>query len=856
MSGGDTGSPFVGRDDLRRALAGERERAASEGGRIVLLRGEAGAGKTRLVHEALGDDPHFRMGACDDLLVPQALGPVWDLARTEPALSAALRSGDRAEVFDATRSLLAAEPAVVVLEDLHWADEATLDLVLHLGRRITATSSLLVLTYRDGDVDVDHPLRRVVGALPADHVTRLRVPPLREDDVSRLAEGTGWDPVEVLHLTGGNALFVREVVDTAVGGGVPGSVRDAVVARGARLTPDARRLVDLVSLSPEPLARTTLEDELGAGTGAALDSAHRAGLLRAVDGLVRFHHEIARRGWESSLGSGARADLSRVLLNHAASDRDATLAAHHAERLGDVDALLRWAPTAARAAAAVRSHREAAGHFRAVWPHLDRLGVRERATVLREHAEAEFLAMGERVVDVLDAAVAAARDLGDDVVLGEVLTFVVRPYEIHGLGSAASAASDEAVALLDVRPPRPGAARALGMTAWLHMMNDRHREALATAVAATARAEAEGDRLALVHARNSVGTALGIAGDDEGLKVLRDVAQQAEQWGLHVEHARALTNLADLQISAERFDAAADTAARGTSVSIRHEIANQESFTRALRAEALLWAGAWDAVITETDDLVSSNPFAEAHAAWLRGTVLTRRGHPGAGDLLRHGWARAVEIGEPQNIVPAAAAVAEHLWTTGRHEDDVVPELVRARALGRPGHWRLGWLDHWLWRLGARPAAPEAPGGFGALMAGDVTRAVEHLARSRRPFEVALARAAGDAEQRRLGIDALEDLGAVATVDRVRAELRKAGVALPRGRDRRTRSHPARLTPRQHEVLVLLDGGLTNAEIADELFLSPKTVEHHVAGLLARLEAADRVTAVARARGLGLLAGA
>jgi hypothetical protein len=174
-------APFVGREQLRAALEAELTRVGEDGGRIVLLRGEAGAGRTRLVHEAFGTGEHVHVGACDDLVVPQALGPVWDVARTVPDLAAALGSGEHRAVFDAVWSLLRdGAPVALVLEDLHWADEATLDLVLHVGRRIATTSGLLVLTYRDGEVDLDHPLRRVTGALPADRLTRLRVGPLDE----------------------------------------------------------------------------------------------------------------------------------------------------------------------------------------------------------------------------------------------------------------------------------------------------------------------------------------------------------------------------------------------------------------------------------------------------------------------------------------------------------------------------------------------------------------------------------------------------------------------------------------------------------------------------------------------------
>src|SRR6185436_1460625 len=167
----------------------------SAGGRVAVLSGEAGAGKSTLAAafaEAAGPRAQVLWGACDPLLTPRALGPLHDIAR---ALGGRLRErsldAPRAEVFDLLLEALDRPPQtarpVVVLEDLHWADEATLDMVAFLGRRLGRCRALLILTYRDDEVGPDHQLRTVLAGLPRGPVRRLSLPSLSAEAVAELA---------------------------------------------------------------------------------------------------------------------------------------------------------------------------------------------------------------------------------------------------------------------------------------------------------------------------------------------------------------------------------------------------------------------------------------------------------------------------------------------------------------------------------------------------------------------------------------------------------------------------------------------------------------------------------------------
>ena len=175
-------------DELARVL----QDAASGEGRVALVSGEAGIGKTALVawftRERRGA-VRVLWGACDALFTPRPLGPLHDMAmQTQGNLPALLNANaNRTTIFSAVLSELQGCPTIAVFEDVHWADEATLDLLRFLGRRSARTSALLVMTYRDDELGLRHPLRSVLGDLaPLPTTCRLLLQPLTEAAVRTL----------------------------------------------------------------------------------------------------------------------------------------------------------------------------------------------------------------------------------------------------------------------------------------------------------------------------------------------------------------------------------------------------------------------------------------------------------------------------------------------------------------------------------------------------------------------------------------------------------------------------------------------------------------------------------------------
>ena len=220
-------------DELARQL---REAEAGRG-KVAFVAGEAGAGKSALIEAfASGSRRGVRIvwGACDALQTPRALGPIHEIAASLAVASPSAEHGEhsRPEFFARLVEELAqpAQANVVMLEDLHWADEATLDFVHFLGRRIQRTRCLLIGTYRDDELATTHPLRRVLGEITGQHATRIRVPALSQAAVAKLAHEAHRDALRIYEVTCGNAFFVRELL-TAPSDSLPESVRDAVIAR-------------------------------------------------------------------------------------------------------------------------------------------------------------------------------------------------------------------------------------------------------------------------------------------------------------------------------------------------------------------------------------------------------------------------------------------------------------------------------------------------------------------------------------------------------------------------------------------------------------------------------------------------
>ncbi|HMD81885.1 MAG TPA: AAA family ATPase, partial [Anaerolineales bacterium] len=360
---------------------------AREGqGCIALVYGEAGIGKTALVEHFLDEHKarwRILQGACDSLFTPRPLGPLHDIAlQAQGQLPTLLESeANRTAIFSACLNELKERATILVIEDVHWVDEATLDLLKYLGRRIRQTVSLLILTYRDDEIGVDHPLRILLGDLATSHALyRIPVSPLSKEAVRELAKNKRVNSVELHRLTNGNPFFVTEVL--AVESGIPETVRDAVLARAARLSLSARAVLDAAAVIGSRVEAWLLSNIVGAEF-ARVEECIARGMLQSQDKYYAFRHELARQTILEAISVQRKITLHRMVLNALRESpetrNDLARLANHAEGTKDANAVLEYAPAAARQASALGAHRQASLHYRIALQYGDLVSVEERA---------------------------------------------------------------------------------------------------------------------------------------------------------------------------------------------------------------------------------------------------------------------------------------------------------------------------------------------------------------------------------------------------------------------------------------------------------------------------------------------
>ena len=312
------GPALLERADALDALDDAFAAAAGARGALMLLAGEAGVGKTALLRRFCEHrDAQVLWGDCDALFTLSPLGPLTDIsAATGGELAAAV--GDAAPAHVVTAALLRAlrGPAIVVFEDVHWADEATLDVLRLLGRRIAGVPALVIASYRDDELDRTHPLRVTLGELSRQATTRrLRLAPLSLGAVAELAEPHGVDAAALHRRTAGNPFFVTEAL-AAGGVELPATVRDAVLARVRPLSAPARRVLDAASIVHGTIDPPLIEALAGEDV-EHLEECLSCGVLGAAGAGVSFRHELARVAVEEALIPNARLALHRRALRRA-----------------------------------------------------------------------------------------------------------------------------------------------------------------------------------------------------------------------------------------------------------------------------------------------------------------------------------------------------------------------------------------------------------------------------------------------------------------------------------------------------------------------------------------------------------
>ena len=859
---------LVERDAALRVLA-DRLRGVSGGiGHAVLVGGEAGIGKTSLLKAlaAARGEAQLWWGACDALQTPHPLAPLHDIVRGgELGFRALLGAeGKRAALFEAVLSELqhGVQPTLFVVEDAHWADEATLDLLKFLGRRIDRAPCLLVVSYRDDEVASTHPLRRLLGELPARMLTRLDVQQLSPAAVETLARRALRSPAGIHAATQGNPFFVTELLQHGIDR-VPRGVQDLVLARLARLGPKAQEIVRLASVVPTRIERWLVDDLLG-NDAAALEECLDAGLLTAAASSLKFRHELARNAVESSLSTPAAQALhARVLhaLEHDGRGAGASLArlVHHATRAGDGTAILRYAPEAARQAQQRGAHRQAAAHYRATLEHAAPLADARKAELFDQQSYECYLV--EQIAEAIaarESSLALWRKVGDGLKAGDALRWLSRLYWYNGLTAVAEEHAAQAIAALESLPHTRELAMAYSNRAQLHMLAGEADEALLWGGKAFDLASALGDRETEIHALTNIGTARVDNSDLSGRDDLERSLALALAGGFDEHAARAFTNLSYVAVIAREHDRAQEYLDRGIAYCEERDLDSWARYMAAYRSELRLSLGDWGRAGELAGAIIriaNVAPISKIPALVVLGRIRTRRGDPDPLEYLDEARQLALPTGEFMRLGPVAAARAEAAWLRG----DVPAVVAEVRAVWemvseRCSPWLVGEIAYWLHQADALDAMPKSCAEpFALQITGRWRDAAEAWEKLGCPYERARALVEGDAGAQLEALAVFERLGARPDAERLRRQLQAAGVqGIPRGQRSSTKGNPHQLTAREVEVLALLCQGLKNSEIAERLCRSVRTVDHHLAAVFAKLGVGSRTEAMAVALQAGM----
>ncbi|HEU4513087.1 MAG TPA: AAA family ATPase [Nocardioidaceae bacterium] len=837
-------------------------------GSFLLVAGESGIGKTWLTSSFVREnvpDGQLLWGLCDPLSTPRPLGPLHDVAdRLPSAVREAMASAEHGyQVFPEVHRALCAASYVLVVDDVQWADEASLELLRFLLRRIDRTRSVVIGTYRDDEIGADHPLVPLLGDVarsPAAMTVHLE--PLSPAGVAAMLADTetDLDAREVHEVTRGNCFFVAEIASSS-GGTLPTTVRDAAVARTEHLSVEQRSMLMLLAVAPETIADRVLH-ELGVDL-LTLRAFAQCGLVERSPRGLRFRHELCRRAIEAMIPPGGQSALHRRLLDamETAGDGDAAVLTHHAVAAGDQDRARRYATEAGERASRSSSHLSAARFYRIALERSEGEAASTKAELLERLSRELYL------TDQLDAAIAACSEAislreseGDSDSAGadSCVLSLYRWYNADRSGAEEQALT--AVGLLRGSAGAGGLALAYGTEAYLaYQVGDlRTAERLMDLAAATAADVVAPDvqmRLGVIRGATALAAGDVSARDD----LLRHI-DSGRRHGLEEPTSQAYSNLTYLDVEQRRLTAAEEMMATSLRYAVEHEQPICINWQTGARSRLNLMRGNWQASVEDANRVLgsSSAPLARTWPMISRGLVAVRTGDSEDEHLLDDAFDQALRIGDPLRLLPAASALLERSWVTGAEEPrvGVVLELVE-RFAGNPQglEWAVGDLLVWMRRVGLPlPVADGVATPYRLLLDGDAVAAAEEWRRLGARYDEALALLDSDEPRDAFrAVEMLDGLGADAVAARARQALRRRGLTgvPPRSRAS-TRANPAGLTGRQLEVLALIGEGASNADVAERLCISEKTVGHHVSAILQKLGVRSRTEAAHASRRLGI----
>lgn len=870
---------LIERDDALKSFNLMRERLDQGLGGIILVGGEAGIGKTALMSacfQQYQQGYRWVWGGCDALFTPRALGPIYDIASLLGCDIDLLLSQEngRARLFSALLHALqnSEQPIILVFEDFHWADHASLDLLKFLGRRINFTKTLLVVTFRDDEMGDNHPLRLVLGDLPHNLCERIKLEPISLQSVTSMALSQGYRGDDVYQITSGNPFFVTELLAAKYDDNskVPASIKDAISSRLNRLNIVQREFLELLSTMPGASHETLLQSLFGEQIHHHITAATRGGILvHGPKGEVKFRHELARLATLERLSASSKRQCHEqilIKLQALSSRPPVDLFVHHAAGALDGDTVLHFAPIAADVAAKAGAHREAASHLATALRFIDQADTELAANLYERWATEAALTtrIDDEVIEARRHAITLWRALDRQDKIGENLRLLSRLYWYRGAALEADRASEQAITVLESIPPSAQRAMAYSLRSQLCMLNDHMEQAVVWGNRALALEKQFTEIKVRIHALNNVGTALVFRGKVDGITMLQDSLRLAKEHDEHEAAARAYVNLSEYALEFRQFDLAEKTINEGIIYDTEHDIDAWTHYMLGRLAQLRLEQGRLHDACTIAQGIVDNTKLTllmRLPALQVLARAHMRLNTEDAAKFMQAALQDALATDELQNIVPARLTLIEAAWLsadypTGQMHLDTLLELD-----DKDRHpWNIGERSIWQQRYAkarddkAKELAQNVtlPLPYSLEMSGDYLGAAKQWQEHGLPHAAALSLLAANKQSYILECSTiLTSIGAQAGLKCLTLQAKQQNWDISqlsiRGRyNTKASQHPLGLTQKEQQVLTLLAKGVNNKDISLTLSRSTRTVEHHVASILSKLNAPNRMAVMLR----------
>jgi tetratricopeptide (TPR) repeat protein len=712
---------------------------------------------------------------------------------------------------------------VIAIEDVHWADEATLDLLSYLGRRIQHLRVLLLITYREEALVANDPLRLTLGASASQRATRrLSVPTLSTAGVATLARGTGIDSTELHRLTAGNPFFVTEVLQ-AGSEALPVSVRDAVLARTRTLSIPARDALEVAALVGSRMHAELLVSLLN--DPAIIDELISQDLLIKDGNDLRFRHEIARVAIEAAVPPYRKAAIHTKIMDallSSGSDDDARLA-FHAEGAGNAELVLAHAPGAGRRAAELGARREAAAQYERALRFVPETDLRSRAELLDSLAQQlDFVDRHEDLLAACSAAVALWHELGDSQRECDSLLRLSGNLWWLCRGADSKQAVNALVKLPKPLGPSPQLAKAYNALAARRASSGGYEESRALLRQAREMSEQLGLGGEVISDSLAIEAQVVHAMGNDWTLPMRTALEAALSGGHEYQVGGVFATLYWMLCGDLRYEEGEQIYDQAMAYCDVHDIGTSANCLLAERAGVFEKLGRWDECVAITHKMLeeqSVSPANRTQPLCYQAKVMARRAQDGYWAHLDEAMDLAVGLDEPEWRSFVGLARVEAYWLEGRL-DAARAELDRVRnASAGVVVLSRSWIALWTRRL-TGIAEPIDLEPFASQVAGDGAHAAELWERLGYRYEAALALLdTKDEDLLRESLARLSDLGAAAAMQLVRRTMRDLGIrSIPVGARTTTRAHPQGLTRREQEILQRLSEGESNEEIAGSLF--------------------------------------